>query len=163
MARRVFFSFHYKPDSWRAAQVRNAGVVEGNSAVSDNKWEEIANAGDDKIKEWINDQIKGRSCAIVLIGRDTAGRKWIKYEITEAWNANKGVLGIHIHNLKDQNEDQTTKGRNPFSDITVSDKSLSNIVKTYDPPYKTSTNVYNHIKENIADWVEDAINIRSKY
>lgn len=40
MARRVFFSFHYKPDNWRAAQVRNAGVVEGNTPVSDNDWGE---------------------------------------------------------------------------------------------------------------------------
>jgi hypothetical protein len=30
MAHRVFFSFHYKPDCWRASQVRNMGVVDGN-------------------------------------------------------------------------------------------------------------------------------------
>ena len=28
--RRTFFSFRYKPDNWRASQVRNMGVVEGN-------------------------------------------------------------------------------------------------------------------------------------
>ena len=28
--RRVFYSFYYKEDSWRASQVRNIGVVEGN-------------------------------------------------------------------------------------------------------------------------------------
>ena len=163
MARRVFFSFHYKPDSWRAAQVRNAGVVEGNSPVSDNKWEEIADAGDDKIKEWIDDQLKGRRCAIVLIGRNTAGRKWIKYEIEEAWAAEKGVVGIHIHNLKDQDEEQSSKGRDPFTDIKVDGETLSDIVKTYDPPYKASTNVYNYIKENIAEWAEEAIEIRSNH
>ena len=38
--RGTFFSFHYKPDNWRAAQVRNMGVVEGNSPVSDNDWED---------------------------------------------------------------------------------------------------------------------------
>ena len=35
MARRTFFSFHYKPDNAGAAQVRNMGVVEGNKPVSD--------------------------------------------------------------------------------------------------------------------------------
>ena len=33
MARRTFYSFHYKPDNWRAAQVRNMGVIEGNRPV----------------------------------------------------------------------------------------------------------------------------------
>jgi hypothetical protein len=27
--RKVFYSFHYMPDAWRASQVRNMGVVEG--------------------------------------------------------------------------------------------------------------------------------------
>ena len=35
MACRTFFSFHYKPDNARAAQVSNMGVVEGNKPVSD--------------------------------------------------------------------------------------------------------------------------------
>ena len=30
MARRVFYSFHYQPDNWRAAMVRNIGSIEGN-------------------------------------------------------------------------------------------------------------------------------------
>ena len=36
MARRSFFSFHYKPDNWRAGQVRNMGMVDGNKPVTDN-------------------------------------------------------------------------------------------------------------------------------
>ena len=31
VTRRVFFSFHYRPDNWRAGQVRNMGLVEGNA------------------------------------------------------------------------------------------------------------------------------------
>jgi hypothetical protein len=61
MARRVFYSFHYKPDNWRAGQVRNAGVVEGNIPVSDNDWESITKKGDDAIKTWINGQLDGKS------------------------------------------------------------------------------------------------------
>ena len=86
MARRTFYSFHYKPDNWRAAQVRNMGVVEGNVPVSDNDWEKVTKRGDKAIQDWIQDQLKGRSCTIVLIGEKTAGRKWIKYEIRESWN-----------------------------------------------------------------------------
>ena len=162
MARRVFFSFHYKPDNWRAAQVRNAGVVEGNTPVSDNDWENITSGGDSAIKKWIDDQIKGKSCAVVLIGSHTADRKWIKYEIKKAWDEGRGVLGVYIHNLKDKDGEQSSKGKNPFNDCTVDGKKLSDIVKAYDPPYKTSTYVYDHIKDNIASWVEDAISIRGK-
>ena len=161
--RRTFFSFHYKPDNWRASQVRNMGVVEGNEPVSDNDWEEVTEGGDDAIKNWIDDQMKGRSCVIVLIGNKTAGRKWIKYEIEKAWNAGKGLLGIYIHGLKNQDREQSSKGKNPFDAFTVGEEKLSNIVKAYDPPYKTSRYVYDHIAENIADWTEEAISIRENY
>ncbi|OPL10282.1 MAG: hypothetical protein AVO34_11365 [Firmicutes bacterium ML8_F2] len=163
MARKVFYSFHYKPDNWRASQVRNIGAIEGNTPVSDNDWEEIKKGGDKAIQKWIDGQLKGRSCTIVLIGEKTAGRKWIKYEIKKSWDSEKGVVGIYIHNLKDKNENQSNKGKNPLDDISVDGKKLSSIVKAYDPPYKTSKNVYDYISKNIEDWVEEAIKIRSEY
>lgn len=162
MTRRTFFSFHYKPDNWRASQIRNIGAIEGNPAVTDNDWEEVTKGGARAIEDWIDSQMKGRSCLIVLIGENTAGRKWINYEIEKAWNDCKGVVGIHIHNLKDSNGDQSTKGGNPFDGFTVGEnnKKLSSIARVYNPNFSTSTYVYDHIKENIEDWVEEAISIR---
>lgn len=161
--RRTFFSFHYKPDNWRAGEVRNMGMVEGNSPVSDNDWESITGGGDAAIRKWIDGQMSARSCVVVLIGSNTSGRKWINYEIEKAWNDKKGLLGIHIHNLKDVNGNQSAKGANPFYKFSINGSRLSNIVHTYDPLYKLSTNVYSHIKDNIADWIEDAILIRDEY
>ncbi|WP_158735586.1 TIR domain-containing protein [Alteribacillus sp. YIM 98480] len=163
MGRRVFFSFHYKPDNWRASQVRNIGAIEGNTPVTDNDWEEIKRGGDREIKRWINDQLKNRSCTVVLIGEKTAGRKWIKHEIKESWEQGKGVVGICIHNLKNKDGVQSKKGRNPFDDFTINGEKLSSIVKLYDPPYSRSTNVYSYIKNNITDWTEEAIEIRKQY
>ncbi|MDD2896605.1 MAG: TIR domain-containing protein [Aliarcobacter sp.] len=163
MARQAFYSFHYKPDNWRASQVRTMGLLEGNKPAADNDWETIEKGGDKAIQEWIDNQMKGRSVLIVLIGENTAGRKWINYEIIKAWNDKKGVLGIHIHNLKDSKNNQCNKGSNPFTNIKVGDKPLDEIVKTYDPSYTTSTYVYSHIKENLSDWIETAIEIRNKY
>ena len=165
MARRVFFSFHYKPDCWRTSQVRNIGIVEGNKPVSDNDWETITNKGDDAIEGWIDAQLSGKSCAVVLIGAGTAGRKWIDYEILKAWNDGKGVVGIHIHNLKNHDEEQSSKRKNPFDRLTMNrDKAkMSSVVKAYDPPYSSSTNVYNHIKDNLEGWVEEAVSIRDNY
>lgn len=81
MARQVFYSFHYDNDNWRASQVRNIGVIEGNRPAPDNDWETIKKGGDAAIQNWINNQLRYRSCTIVLIGSNTAGRKWINYEI----------------------------------------------------------------------------------
>lgn len=163
MARRVFFSFHYKPDNWRAAQVRQAGVVEGERPISDNDWETVTRGGDAAIQRWIDAQLEGKSCVVVLIGSATAGRKWIEYEISAGWNAGKGVVGIHIHNLLDANQAQSRKGANPLDGVTFksSGRALSTIAKTYDPPYTRSTDVYDYIKTNLEKWVEEAISIRA--
>ena len=163
MARRVFYSFHYKPDNWRASQVRNMGVIEGNRPCSDNDWETITKGGAEKIEKWIAEQLDGKSCAVVLIGTNTAGRKWINYEIVKAWDAKKGVVGVYVHNLRNSEQKRAPKGTNPFNKISYGDsgKKLSAIVKAYDPPYSTSKYVYDHIKDYLATWVEEAITIRS--
>lgn len=163
MARNVFYSFHYKPDNWRASQVRNAGVLEGNRPCSDNDWESITGGGDAAIKKWIDGQMSGRGCAVVLIGSGTAGRKWIDYEIEKAWNDGKGLVGVYVHNLLDSTKKPSTKGANPFDSFTLNGgaKKLSSVVKSYDPPFSTGTYVYDHIKSNLADWVEEAIRIRN--
>jgi Thoeris protein ThsB, TIR-like domain len=163
MARKVFHSFHYKKDSQRVQQVRNMGVIEGQRLLSANEWEQVKKGGDDAIRDWISKQMAGKSCAVVLIGSATAGRRWINYEIKKAWRDERGVLGVYIHNLKDLAGNQSTKGRNPFDDLTVNGTNLSTAVLTYNPPYSTSQYVYDHIKENLEDWIETAIERRKSY
>ena len=72
--RRVFFSFEYNKDNWRANQVRNMGKVDGWSTFSGNDWEEVKSKTDAKIKDWIDSQMAQRSCLVVLIGASTSGR-----------------------------------------------------------------------------------------
>lgn len=162
--RQVFYSFHYQLDSWRASQVRNIGVVEGNSPVSDNDWETIKKGGDEAIKRWINDQMRYRSCTVVLVGSNTANRRWINYEIVKAWNDRKGVVGIHIYGLKNREGNTSCKGDNPFDYITYGDsgKKLSSIAKCYNPQGSNSKEVYDWISEHLSNAVEEAIQIRGK-
>ncbi len=164
MTRKVFYSFHYIPDNWRASQVRNIGAVEGNKPAADNDWETVKKGGDPAIQRWIDGQMTGRTCTVVLIGAETAKRKWIDYEINKAWDAGKGVVGIHVHNLKDVLEQQSKKGTNPFAHIPAKSSTfLSSVIKTYDPPYTDSKLVYAYIKENLSDWIEEAVKIRDGY
>ena len=62
-------------DNSRAAQVRNMGMVDGNTPVSDNDWETVTKGGVAAIKKWITDQMQGRSCTVVLVGSRTARPK----------------------------------------------------------------------------------------
>jgi hypothetical protein len=163
MARRVFYSFHFDPDNWRAAQVRSMGVIDGNPPASDNDWEAVKRGGDVAIERWITGQLNGTSCTIVLIGAQTAGRKWITHEIIESWNQGKGVVGVHIHGLKDRNGTQSSQGQNPFAGINVKGVPMTAIVKAYAPPFFDSQQVYGHIKSNLPGWIEEAISIRSRY
>lgn len=164
MARRAFYSFHYKPDNWRAATVRNIGTVEGNSPATDNDWESITSGSnkDQKIKDWIAGQLRGRSCTVVLVGENTADRKWINYEIIESWNKGMGVVGIRIHGLRNSGGRIANKGNNPFDFISDGNtgKKLSSIVKCYNPSGTNSKDRYDWIKTHLENAVEEAIKIR---
>lgn len=163
MTRRVFYSFHYDADKDRVSQVRNMGVVEGSPIASDNDWEQIKRGGDRAIQAWVDSQMTGTSCCVVLIGKDTANRKWVNYEIASAWKQNKGVVGVHIYELMNLKSQKSSKGANPLDYVTVGSggRPLSSIARTYDPPYVDSKAVYANIATNMTSWIEEAIRIRA--
>ena len=162
MKRRVFYSFHYKLDSWRAAMVRNIGTIEGSRPATDNDWETVKKGGEAAIKRWIAGQMKGRTCTIVLVGSGTANRKWINHEIVKSWNDGMGVAGIRIHGLEGSDGKTAPKGTNPFDHIRYgnSRKMLSLVVKCHDPAGRTSRQRYVWIESHLAHVVEEAIRIR---
>lgn len=166
MARKCFYSFHYDPDSWRVATVRSIGSIEGNKPASDNDWESITSGADkgQKIKNWIANQMKGKSCTIVLVGAKTANRKWINYEIKKSWDQGMGVVGIYIHGLKNSDGNFSPIGQNPFQTIGFgnTDRKLSSIVKCYNPSGSDSKERYDWIVRYLEDAVEEAIRIRNE-
>ena len=156
--RQVFFSFEYKKDVWRASQVRSMNVVSEDSTFSDNDWEEVKSKDEKTIEKWIKDQMKMRSCIVVLIGESTATRKWVKYEIEQAYAMNKGIVGIYINKLEDQYGNQSNRGKNPFDYVYANNgEKLSNYIECYESDHHTSKFVYDDIKQNIEDLIEYAI------
>lgn len=85
MARRVFFSFHYERDIWRASQIRNSWVTKPDRKTAGfwdaASWEEVKKKGEDAILRWIDNQLNGTSVTVVLIGAETSERKYVGYEI----------------------------------------------------------------------------------
>ena len=106
--------------------------------------------------------MKGRSCTVVLVGTNTAGRKWINHEIIKSWDDGMGVVGINVHGLKNSDQKVSAKGVNPFSKIGYANtgKKLSEIVRCYDPAGNTSQERYAWISKHLANAVEEAIKIR---
>jgi hypothetical protein len=105
MARRVFFSFHYQRDLWRVNVVRNSGAIEGVSAAGfhdESLWEETKRKGDDAVRRLIDRGLSGTSVTVVLIGAETANRRYISYEIEKSIEHRNGLLGVRINNIKDK-------------------------------------------------------------
>lgn len=150
----VFYSFHYDNDVFRVQQVRNMGVIEGDEPVSPNAWEQLKRNGDAAVERWIDENMKYKRCVVVLIGSDTANRKWVKYEIKRAWELGKGLIGIHIHNLRCPRTGTCWKGANPFTAWQVDNRSLANLIPCYDPNF---WDAYNDIANNLESWVSKAI------
>ena len=153
--RQIFYSFHFDNDVMRVQQIRNIGALEDNKPVSANDWEEIRKKGDNAIEKWIDNNMAYRSCIVVLIGEETSKRPWVKHEIKKAWSESKGLLGVYIHNIKCPRNGKSNMGANPFSQFTFKDNDGN--VKTIPCKNPDSSDAYNDIKDNLEDWVEEAI------
>lgn len=159
MTRKVFFSFHYKRDVWRASQVRNSNLLADEDEygfVDSAAWEKIERQGDEGIKRWINSQLQYTSVTVVLIGAKTSERSWIDYEIRESWKRGNGVIGIRIHNIKNQFKMTDQQGVNPFDQIKFTNGTpLSSACKVYDW-------VLDDGRNNLGKWIEEAAKARGK-
>jgi hypothetical protein len=110
VARRVFFSFHYDGDVWRANQVRNANVVAGSDVAGffdHSEYEEAKKKGKEAIQRMILKNLRDTTVTVVLIGKETASRPWVKYEIEQSIARKNGLLGIYIHHLKNSARDSS--------------------------------------------------------
>lgn len=103
MARRVFFSFKYE-DVWRANIVRNSWVTQGTQAagfIDAADFESVKRRGDNAIKAWIDNQLRGTSVTVVLVGENTCSSRWVDYEIRKSIEIGNGLLGIDISKIAD--------------------------------------------------------------
>ena len=96
------------------------------------------------------------------MGQKPASRKWVRHEILEGWKDGKGVLGIRIHKLLDDDSKPSRMGSNPFENFTFPDskKTLVDVVPLKNPAGADSKAVYASIADNIESWIEEAIDLR---
>ena len=156
MSRRVFFSFHYERDVWRAGQVRNSWVTKDRETAGfydSASWEAVKRQGDDAVKRWITRELENTSVTVVLIGTETSQREYVGYEIQQSVSRGNGLLGVYIHNLKDQRSLTDTRGGNPFDNWQIPKNGVQILLSQMYP-------VYDWINDSgrfyFSDWIEKA-------
>jgi hypothetical protein len=155
MARRVYFAFHYQRDIWRVNLVRSwvTHSVEQAGFYDNSLWEEAKKKDDAAIKRMIDKGIKRSSVTVVLIGTETAGRAYVKYEISQSHDLGKGLLGIHIHSIMDTRGHTDIKGPNPFDQFFFEQDGRT---VCFSQVYKTYNWVLNDGWNNFGSWVKQA-------
>jgi hypothetical protein len=154
--RTVFYSFHYTRDVLRVQLVRNIGAIDGSPALGGQEWETVRRDNQQSIVTWIDKQMAYKRAVVVLIGRDTASREWVKYEIQKAWDGKKPLVGVHIHGLSSMGL-ADTKGANPFDAVA----SVTG-VPVFDPTVRDylgrvdTKATYANLVTNLPSWVDQA-------
>lgn len=124
MAKRVFFSFHYKDVAeLRANVVRNSWLTKPDRQAAGffdaSIWEDAKKQSDLALKRLINGGVDGTTNTCVLVGSETYARPWVRYEIFKSLLRGNHLLAVHINSIK--GKDQLTKslGQNPFDYLGI--------------------------------------------
>jgi len=147
--RRVFFSFEYNHDVWRANVVRNSWVTQGKEAagfLDAAELEQVKAGGDWAIKKWIREQLHNTSVTVVLVGSHTCKSVYVKYEIAQSIERGNGILGIDISEIRDRyGKTSSCCGRMPVG---------------YTYPFYNWKLHYGH--SNIGSWIETAAKVAGR-
>lgn len=154
MVKRVFFSFHFQNDIFRANQVRNSWMPEGTEKagfIDKAEFEKVERNGDDAIKDWIDKQLKGTSVTVVLIGSQTLRRKYVQYEIIQSHKRGNKIIGVKIGGLKDINSDTSNSD---ISNYILEQDNYGNVILDTD---KAISKIYDYTDDgynNLKFWIE---------
>jgi len=165
MARRAFFSFHYERDIWRASQVKNSWIIRGGEEAG--FWnasleEEARKKGDDAIKRLIDQGLVNTSVTVVLIGAETADRRWVTYEIQKSCEMGHGLVGVRIHGLKNREGYTDQMGTSPFERLSYANYKGTGRETYLSQLHKVHDYVSGDGYTNLGNWIEEAARAAGK-
>jgi MTH538 TIR-like domain (DUF1863) len=117
VSRNVFFSFSYADViNFRVNVVRNSWLMNNSntSFVDGSIWENAKLKGDSVIKNLIYEGLMRTSVTAVLIGENTANRRWVNYEIIKSFDRGNGIFGVHINRIRSKSGYISSRGLNPL-------------------------------------------------
>jgi hypothetical protein len=97
-------------------QIRSIPNIVGTAAAGfqdASLWEESKAKGDAEVKKLIDGALKNTSVTVVFVGAETAGRKFINYEIEDSIERGNGLVGIQINQLKNESGETDAVGKTP--------------------------------------------------
>ena len=120
MARRTFFSFHYKPDIQRAQTVRNSWITkdrESSGFFDSSVFEAKKKEGTEELKRFLREALKNTSVTCVLAGAETYSRRWVQYELVRSFKKGNGILCVKIGGIKDWDGEAAIQGPSPLTHL----------------------------------------------
>jgi hypothetical protein len=144
---------------YRVQLVQKINALTGQTLLNAQQWEKVKRGGAAGIQKWIDDQMAYKRAVVVLIGKETASRPWVKYEIQKAWAMSKPLVGIRIHGISSMGSVDTAGG-DPFENAGLRG------VPIHDPTVRTwqggidSQATYRKLAVNIEQWVASGVTKR---
>ena len=117
MARFVFFSFAYDDvKNFKVNVVRHSWLMNhGVETFTDGSiWETKKSKGAKTLMNLIDGGMKKTSVTAVLIGQETANRRWVNYEIIKSFEKGNGILGVNINRIRGKYQTISARGLNPL-------------------------------------------------
>lgn len=120
--RKVFVSYHHAADQAHYDAFSKA-FCDTYDVITDNSLEREVDSDDvDYVMRRIRENyISGSSCTIVLVGKDTWGRKYVDWEIKATLDKEHGLIGVRLPTAPVSAENK----------VTVPGRLYDNIVKGY--------------------------------
>lgn len=113
----TFFSFCYEDvKNFKVNVVRNSWLLNHSSDtfIDGSIQEKEKSKGPTLIKNLIETGLKKTSVTAILIGDETADRRWVKYEIVKSFEKGNGILAIHINRIRGKEQVISSRGLNPL-------------------------------------------------
>ncbi|ROR72392.1 TIR domain-containing protein [Bogoriella caseilytica] len=157
MAKSVFYSFHYDNDVYRVQLVRQIDALTGAPEITGQNWEEVRFKTEAAIQNWIDKEMNYKKAVIVLIGRRTAKRQYVQYEVERAWSMKKPLLGVRIHGLASLSDGPDSAGDDPFTALGMTG------VPVFDPTQKDcygridTKATFNELRRQLPYWAEQGV------
>ncbi|MDY6895674.1 MAG: TIR domain-containing protein [Thermotogota bacterium] len=120
MAKRVFFSFHYKDViDFRANVVRNHWLTKPDREEAGffdaSIWGSVKMSGKSAVKRLINSSLQGTSVTCILAGSQTYARQWVRYEILKSFVKGNSLLVVNINSIPGKDQQVKPRGPNPLN------------------------------------------------
>lgn len=81
----------------------------------------------------------------------------MNYSIKQAYELNKGIVGIFVHRLLDEVGEPSERGDDPFHYLDLNGIKFSRFIQRFESKHVTERYVYHDIRRNLPQLIERAL------